>query len=37
MRATAQDQGAAAIMGIDVNRTISLTFLLGGLLAGAAA
>ena len=35
MRATAQDQGAAAIMGIDVNRTISLTFLLGGLLAGA--
>jgi branched-chain amino acid transport system permease protein len=35
MRATAQDQGAAAIMGIDVDRTISLTFLLGGLLAGA--
>jgi branched-chain amino acid transport system permease protein len=35
MRATAQDQSAAAIMGIDVNRTISLTFLLGGLLAGA--
>jgi branched-chain amino acid transport system permease protein len=35
MRATAQDQGAAAIMGIDVNRTISMTFLLGGLLAGA--
>jgi branched-chain amino acid transport system permease protein len=35
MRATAQDQGAASIMGIDVNRTISLTFLLGGLLAGA--
>jgi len=35
MRATAQDRGAAAIMGIDVNRTIALTFLLGGLLAGA--
>ncbi|MCW2974024.1 MAG: Branched-chain amino acid transporter permease [Thermoleophilia bacterium] len=35
MRATAQDQTAASIMGIDVNRTISLTFLLGGLLAGA--
>ena len=35
MRATAQDQTAAAIMGIDVNRTISLTFMLGGLLAGA--
>lgn len=35
MRATAQDKSAAAIMGIDVDRTISLTFLLGGLLAGA--
>jgi branched-chain amino acid transport system permease protein len=35
MRATAQDRTAAAIMGIDVNRTIALTFLLGGLLAGA--
>jgi branched-chain amino acid transport system permease protein len=35
MRATAQDRGAAAIMGIDVNRTIALTFLLGGMLAGA--
>jgi branched-chain amino acid transport system permease protein len=35
MRATAQDQTAAAIMGIDVSRTIGLTFLLGGLLAGA--
>ena len=35
MRATAQDKAAAAIMGIDVNRTIALTFLLGGLLAGA--
>jgi branched-chain amino acid transport system permease protein len=35
MRATAQDKTAASIMGIDVDRTISITFLLGGLLAGA--
>jgi branched-chain amino acid transport system permease protein len=36
MRATAQDREAAALMGINVNRTIGLTFLLGGLMAGAA-
>jgi branched-chain amino acid transport system permease protein len=36
MRATAQDPDAARLMGIDVDRTISLTFLLGGLMAGAA-
>jgi branched-chain amino acid transport system permease protein len=36
MRATAQDKDAAAIMGINVNRTISFTFLIAGLLAGAA-
>jgi branched-chain amino acid transport system permease protein len=36
MRATAQDQDAAAMMGINVNRTISFTFLLAGALAGAA-
>ena len=36
MRATAQDPDAARLMGIDVDRTVGLTFLLGGLLAGAA-
>jgi branched-chain amino acid transport system permease protein len=36
MRATAQDREAAALMGIDVNRTIGITFLLGGLMGGAA-
>ncbi|MBC8162201.1 MAG: branched-chain amino acid ABC transporter permease [Roseiflexaceae bacterium] len=36
MRATAQDRDASALMGIDVNRTITLAFLLGGALAGAA-
>jgi branched-chain amino acid transport system permease protein len=36
MRATAQDQDAAAMMGINVNRTISFTFFLAGSLAGVA-
>jgi branched-chain amino acid transport system permease protein len=36
MRATAQDRDAASMMGIDINLTIALTFLLGGALAGAA-
>jgi len=36
MRATAQDQDAARLMGINVNRTISFTFALGGAMAGAA-
>jgi branched-chain amino acid transport system permease protein len=36
MRATAQDKDASAMMGINVNRTISFTFLLAGSLAGAA-
>jgi len=35
MRATAQDRDASAMMGINVNRTISFTFALGGALAGA--
>ena len=35
MRATAQDPEAARLMGINVDTTISFTFLLGGLLAGA--
>jgi branched-chain amino acid transport system permease protein len=35
MRAVAQDKDAAAMVGINVNRTISITFLLGGILAGA--
>jgi branched-chain amino acid transport system permease protein len=35
MRAVAQDKEAAAMMGINVNRTISVAFLFGGILAGA--
>jgi branched-chain amino acid transport system permease protein len=34
MRATAQDRDASAMMGINVDRTISFTFALGGALAG---
>ncbi len=37
MRATSQDPEASAMMGINVNRTISFTFLLAGALAGVGA
>ena len=37
MRAVAQDPEASAMMGINVNRTISVTFAIAGGLAGAAA
>ena len=36
MRAVAQDQDGARLMGINVNSTISFTFAMGGALAGAA-
>ena len=36
IRATAQDPETAALMGVDINRVVALTFVLGGLLAGAA-
>lgn len=37
MRATAQDPGAARLMGIDVDRVVAATFLIGGALGGFAA
>lgn len=37
IRAVAQDQDTAALMGINKNRVIVLTFALGGVMAGAAA
>jgi len=36
MRAVAEDQGTASLMGINVNRIISLTFFVGGAMGGAA-
>ena len=36
IRAVAEDQAAASLMGINVNRMISLTFLIGGAMGGAA-
>jgi len=36
IRAVAEDQAAASLMGINVNQIISLTFLIGGAMGGAA-
>jgi branched-chain amino acid transport system permease protein len=36
IRSVAQDQTTASLMGVNVNRIISLTFLIGGALGGAA-
>jgi branched-chain amino acid transport system permease protein len=36
MRATSADRDAAALMGVNINRTIAITFFIGAALAGAA-
>ena len=36
VRAVAQDASTAALMGVDINKTISRTFVIGGILGGAA-
>lgn len=35
MRAVSYDMGAASLMGVNVNRTIAITFVIGSILAGA--
>jgi branched-chain amino acid transport system permease protein len=37
IRAVAQDSETATLMGVDIDRVVTITFLLGGLMAGAAA
>ena len=34
MRSTAMDRDAAQLMGVDINRTIAITFFIGSALAG---
>ena len=36
IRSVAEDKDAAALMGVDVDRTIAITFAVGGIMAGAA-
>jgi branched-chain amino acid transport system permease protein len=36
IRSVAQDAETASLMGVDINRVITLTFVIGGLLGGAA-
>lgn len=36
IRAVSMDEGTAALMGVNINRIITITFLMGGLMAGAA-
>jgi branched-chain amino acid transport system permease protein len=36
IRAVAQDAETASLMGVNINRTISLTFIIGGMMGGAA-
>ncbi len=36
IRAVAEDQATAGLMGVNINRIISLTFLIGGMMGGAA-